>query len=76
MIHAGSGVVHAAAHAELARVAELLHAPVTTSWAARGVLPETSPLAVPMVWVKLNHQVRNEADTVLVDTRAAGGEKL
>jgi acetolactate synthase-1/2/3 large subunit len=66
MIHAGSGVVHAAAHAELARVAELLHAPVTTSWAARGVLPETSPLAVPMVWVKLNHQVRNEADTVLV----------
>lgn len=66
MIHAGSGVIHAGASAELARVAELLHAPVTTSWAARGVLPETSPLAVPMVWVKLNHQIRNEADTVLI----------
>lgn len=66
MVHAGSGVIHAGASAELARVAELLHAPVTTSWAARGVLPETSPLAVPMVWVKLNHQIRNEADTVLI----------
>jgi acetolactate synthase I/II/III large subunit len=66
MIHAGSGVIHAGACAGLARVAELLHAPVTTSWAARGVLPETSPLAVPMVYVKLNHEVRNDADTVLV----------
>ena len=66
MIHAGSGVIHAGAFAVLARVAELLHAPVTTSWAARGVLSETSPLALPMVWVKLNHQVRNEADTVLI----------
>jgi acetolactate synthase-1/2/3 large subunit len=66
MIHAGSGVIHAGAYAELARVAELLQAPVTTSWAARGVLSETSPLAVPMVYVKLNHQVRNDADTVLV----------
>ena len=33
MIHAGSGVLHAAASAELPRVAELLRAPVTTSWA-------------------------------------------
>ncbi len=66
MIHAGSGVVHAQAFEALARVAEMLQAPVTTSWAARGVLPETSPLAIPMPHVKLNHQVRNEADVVLI----------
>ena len=66
MIHAGSGVVHANAFDALARVAELLCAPVTTSWAARGALAETSPLAVPMPHVKLNHKVRNDADALLV----------
>ena len=66
MIHAGSGIIHAGAYDALRRVAELLHAPVTTSWAARGVLPETSPLAIPMPHVKLNHQVRNDADVVLI----------
>ena len=66
MIHAGSGIIHSGAYNALRRVAELLHAPVTTSWAARGVLPETSPLAIPMPHVKLNHKVRNDADAVLV----------
>ncbi len=66
MIHAGSGIIHAAAYDELRRVAEILHAPVTTSWAARGVLPEVSPVAIPMPYVKLNHEVRNDADVVLV----------
>ncbi len=66
MIHAGSGVIHALAFDALRRVAELLHAPVTTSWAARGVLTESSPLAITMPHVKLNHQVRNEADAVLI----------
>ncbi len=66
MIHAGSGIIHAGAFDALRRVAELLHAPVTTSWAARGVLPETSPLAIPMPHVKLNHQVRNDADVALI----------
>ena len=66
IIHAGSGVIHATAYDELRRVAELLHAPVTTSWAARGVLPETSELAIPMPLIKLNHEVRNDADLVLV----------
>lgn len=66
MIHAGSGVVHAGAFAALARVAELLQAPVTTSWAARGALPETSPLAMPMPHVKVNHKVRNDADVALI----------
>jgi acetolactate synthase-1/2/3 large subunit len=66
ILHAGSGVIHAGAYAELRRVAELLHAPVTTSWAARGVLPETSELAIPMPYVKINNEVRNDADVVLV----------
>jgi acetolactate synthase-1/2/3 large subunit len=66
IIHAGSGVIHAQAFDALERVAEQLHAPVTTSWAARGVLAEDSPLAMPMPHVKLNHQVRNDADTVLI----------
>ena len=66
MIHAGSGVIHAGAYEELGRVAALLQAPVTTSWAARGVLSEDSPLAIPMIHVKLCHRVRNEADAVLI----------
>ncbi len=66
MIHAGSGVIHAGAFDELRRVAEILHAPVTTSWAARGVLAETSDVAIPMPNVKLNHEVRNDSDLVLV----------
>jgi acetolactate synthase-1/2/3 large subunit len=65
IIHAGSGVIHSGAFAELRRVAELLHAPVTTSWAARGVLPETSELAIPMPFIPLNNEVRNDADLVL-----------
>jgi len=66
IIHAGSGVIHAGAYEELRRVAELLQAPVTTSWAARGVLPETVDLAIPMPLIKLNNEVRNDADLVLV----------
>ncbi len=65
LIHAGSGVVHAQAYAELLAVAERLQAPVVTSWAARGVVPETSPLAVPMIHIDLCNRARNEADLVL-----------
>ncbi len=66
MIHAGSGIIHAQAFDALARVAELLHAPLTTSWAARGLISEASPLAIAMPHVKINHKVRNDADVVLV----------
>lgn len=65
LIHAGSGIVHALAFDELRQLAELLHAPVCTSWAARGVFPEDHELAVPMIHVNLNHVVRNDADVVL-----------
>ncbi len=66
VIHAGSGVIHANACAELSRTAGLLQAPVTTSWGARGVLSERSDLSVPMPYVDLNDSVHNEADLVLV----------
>jgi len=65
LIHAGSGIIHAGAYDELARLAEILHAPVTTSWSARGVLPESSALSWPMVHVKACNEVRNAADVVL-----------
>ncbi|MFI5367306.1 MAG: thiamine pyrophosphate-binding protein, partial [Candidatus Binatia bacterium] len=65
MIHAGSGIIHAQAFTELAQLADRLHAPVTTSWAARGVLPETSPLAWPMVHIEACNRLRNAADLVL-----------
>lgn len=65
MIHVGSGVVHSGAFEELAEVAKRLHAPVTTSWGARGALTERSELAFPMVHIEAVNQVRNAADAVL-----------
>jgi len=65
LIHAGSGVIHAGAYDELRLVAEMLHCPVCTSWAARGVFPEHNDRAIPMLYVALNNQVRNDADVVL-----------
>ena len=65
MIHAGSGIIHAQAFDELRQVAELLHAPVTTSWAGRGVLDERNPLAWPMVHIDANNALRNSADVCL-----------
>ena len=65
VMHAGSGIIHSGAYEELASVAEILNAPVTTSWSARGVFPETSDLAWPMVHVKAVNHVRNTADLVL-----------
>lgn len=66
MIHAGSGIIHAEASRDLARLAEYLQAPVTTSWAGRGAISECSPLAVPMQCIELNQRVRNQSDLVLV----------
>ena len=66
VIHAGSGVLHAQAFDALRAVAELLEAPVTTSWSARGAMREDSPLAIPMTHVKLNTIVRTDADAALI----------
>jgi acetolactate synthase I/II/III large subunit len=65
MLHVGNGVIAAGAFEELTSVAELLRAPVTTSWAGRCAMAETHELSVPMIHVELNHRVRNDADVVL-----------
>ncbi len=66
LIHAGSGVIHAGAYAELRQLAELLGAPITTSWAARAVVDERIRYAVPMQYVKVVNRARCEADLALV----------
>lgn len=66
MIHAGSGVIHARAYEELEMVSNLLQSMVTTSWAARGAMPETNSLMLPMIHIATNNKLRNEADVVLV----------
>lgn len=64
LIHAGSGIIHAQAFDELAQTAELLDAPLTMSWCARGAAVET-PRVFPMVDVVMNNKLRNDADLVL-----------
>ncbi|MBW2390529.1 MAG: thiamine pyrophosphate-binding protein [Deltaproteobacteria bacterium] len=65
MIHAGSGIGQSHASDLLLELAGMLNAPVTTSWAGRGAIAETSPFAVPMIHIELNNRVRCEADVVL-----------
>ncbi len=66
LIHAGTGIIHTSAYRELQALAELIHAPVTTSWSARGALPDSHPLSFPMIYVDENQALRNAADCVLV----------
>jgi acetolactate synthase-1/2/3 large subunit len=66
IIHAGGGVIHSRAYAQLERVAELLGAPVTTSWSGRGAMSETSRLVWPITAIEETNEVRNGADVVLV----------
>ncbi|HEY2773900.1 MAG TPA: thiamine pyrophosphate-binding protein [Candidatus Binatia bacterium] len=66
VIHAGGGVIHAGAFAELAEVAALLHSPVTTSWSARSAFVETSALSWPMPHIEACTRLRNQADVMLV----------
>lgn len=65
ILHAGSGIIHAGAFAELKELAEILHSPVSTTWSARGVLPETHELSWLMVNIEACNQLRNRADAVL-----------
>jgi acetolactate synthase-1/2/3 large subunit len=65
ILHAGNGVLAARAWDELVAVAELLRAPVTTSWAGRSAMRETHELSVPMIHVEVNNTVRGDADVVL-----------
>lgn len=65
MIHAGSGVLHAQAWSELEELMDLLQAPLTTSWSARGVVSEDNELVWPMIHIEACTEVRNTADLVL-----------
>ena len=66
LLHAGTGVIHAGAHAELQAVAERLGAPITTSWGGRGAVAEVHPLSISMTQIDLYQQLRNDADAVLI----------
>ena len=66
VIHAGSGIVHAGAASELAAVAEVLAAPITCSWGARGVLDESSALAIPNSTLAAAKSARSRSDLFLV----------
>ena len=65
LVQAGSGVVHALAFEELAELARLLEAPVTTCWGGRAAIDERDGHALPMVFVPVVNQARSEADCIL-----------
>ena len=65
-IHAGSGVLHGRASEALKEVAEALGAPVTTSWAGRGALPDRHEQVLPIWAMEPINKARSEADVVLV----------
>jgi acetolactate synthase-1/2/3 large subunit len=67
-IFAGGGVESAEATASLARVAELLGAPVVTSVFGRGAISDRHPLAVGDGWGRFNlyDELLTQADLVLV----------
>ncbi len=66
VFHVGSGVIHAEAFEEVRKLSELLHAPITTSWAARSAVDERNHLSIPMVYLKAVNQARTQADVLLV----------
>ncbi len=64
LLQVGSGVVHAGASAVVAEIAQLLRAPITTSWGGRPAVDERLPNKIPML-PPLIDEVRCEADVVL-----------
>ncbi len=66
LIHAGSGVLHAGASAELQQLAEQICAPLTTSWAGRCAVDERHGHSLAMPYLDAVRRARNEADLVLV----------
>ena len=65
LIHAGTGVIHAQAHKELMELANLLEAPVSTSWGARSAMDERKGQSIPMIYLSTTTKLRNKADVVL-----------
>ena len=65
MIQAGSGVLHSGASEELTAIADILQAPVTTSWGGRPSMDERHPSVVPLMHSEMVNKIRNESDVVL-----------
>jgi len=66
LIHAGGGVIHAQAYGQLLAAAELLHAPITTSWSGSGSAPHTDPLVWPISAIDSCNELHTAADVVLI----------
>jgi acetolactate synthase-1/2/3 large subunit len=66
VIHAGSGVVHAGAAAELLAVVDALSAPLTGSWGARSLLDENNPRVIPTSTLNVAKSARTRSDLFLV----------
>ncbi len=70
VIVAGNGAMISGAESEIIQLAELLGAPVATSFVAKGIIPEDHPLSIGMVgWLghPVAHEIiREHADCVLV----------
>jgi len=64
MIVAGAGIQTCRAHAELARLAEVLQCPVATTFGGRGTLPNTHPQQITLLG-PIGGVVANAADCVL-----------
>jgi acetolactate synthase-1/2/3 large subunit len=75
VILAGGGCIHARAHAELRRLAELLRAPVVTTMMGKGVFPEDHPLCAQHTGANgtdCGNHITRTADVILaVGTRFA-----
>ncbi len=65
MLHVGSGVLHGGATDLVHEIAELLDAPITTSWAARAAVDERRREVIPMIYLDAVKETRNAADVVL-----------
>jgi len=64
LLQVGSGAVHGGASEVVAELAQLLRAPITTSWGGRSAIDERLPNKIPML-PPLIDEVRREADVVL-----------
>lgn len=64
LIHAGSGVLRSRAEEPLKALAEQLHIPVSSTGAARGVIPEDHPMALIAKQAGANH-AQAKADVVM-----------
>jgi len=68
VIYAGGGIIASGAHAELAKLARTINAPVTTTLMGKGGFPETDPLALGMPGMHgtaYANYALNEADLII-----------